>query len=140
MIVVLLGVSASGSAACSSDDTTNATTTPLSPKAVVCAARDDLATSVRALTNPSLLVGGKAGVSTAVADVTAKLAALKSAGVTAYATELDAVSTSLAGLSSAASSISGSSLTADAQRVGTAISAVGASVATLGEAIGTDCP
>ena len=57
----------------------------------VCQARDDLKTSIAALTDTKVLASGTDGIKAAVADVKTKLSAFAAAGKDDYRTEVDAL-------------------------------------------------
>jgi len=130
--------------ACSSSTTTSpttaaATSAAASPTAAsgpagkeqICAARDQLQTSVGALINPALLTGGTAAIKGAVDKVQSDLDAVKTAGKQDYATEVDALQTSLQQLQTAVGKMGDGNAASNLQAVGTAIAATGTAAEAL---------
>ncbi len=107
--------------------------------AQLCQARDQLKTSVTALTNPSLLTGGAAGIEAAVSQVQNDLNALKTAANGNYQSQVDAVQASLQQLQTAAGNLSSSQSSQNLQAVGSAIAKVGTTSAALFTALKTPC-
>jgi hypothetical protein len=86
--------STSVSAATSADETGASGSTSAgypAGKEDVCQARDDLKTSIAALTDTKVLASGTDGIKAAVADVKTKLSAFAAAGKDDYRTEVDAL-------------------------------------------------
>ena len=112
--------SAAASAAATSGSASDA-----AGKEQVCAARDELKTSVAALTNASLLTGGTSGIQAAVEQVQTDLTAVKTAGKQTYATEVDAMQAAVDGLKTAAGDLGSGNAIDNLPSVGTAIAATG---------------
>ena len=70
-------------------------------KEEVCEARDDLKTSITALTDTKLLASGTEGIKAAVADVKASLSAFVGAGKESYKPEVDSLQSAIGGLETA---------------------------------------
>ncbi len=100
-------------------------------KEQVCQARDQLKTSLAALTNPSLLLGGTAGIKTAVTQVQTDLDAVAAAGKQDYGPQITAVQTSLTELETAVTNLGNGGGAENLTAVGTAIAATGTSAGAL---------
>jgi hypothetical protein len=140
---------------CSSSTTPSTTTTPAATttsavasassandpagKEEVCAARDQLKTSVTALTDASLLTGGTTGIKAAVGQVQTDLTAVKTAGKQTYATEVDAMQSSVDQLQTATGELGNGNAAGNLQSVGTAIAATGVSAEKLFTKLKTAC-
>ena len=140
---------------CSSSTTPSTTTTPAATttsaaasassandpagKEEVCAARDQLKTSVTALTDASLLTGGTTGIKAAVGQVQTDLTAVKTAGKETYATEVDAMQSSVDQLQTAAGELGNGNAAENLQSVGTAIAATGVAAEKLFTKLKTAC-
>jgi hypothetical protein len=132
--VVLAGCSDDDSGSSSSAD--KATTTTANAE---CAARDSLKTSVKGLADPSLLTGGKAGIQSAVDQVSSDLDDVVSTTKDANQSDVDATKAALTDLKSAVSAMGDGSLTANLQAVGNALAKVGTTGEKLVSSLGTDC-
>jgi hypothetical protein len=108
-------------------------------KEQICAARDQLKTSVAALTDASLLTGGTTGIKAAVAQVQTDLAAVKTAGKQTYATEVDAMQSAVDQLETAAGELGNGNAAENLQSVGTAIAATGVAAEKLFTKLKTAC-
>lgn len=123
--------SAATSTASSSSSTSAAAEESSSPssdpagKEEVCAARDQLKTSVTALTSASLLTGGTDGIKAAVQQVQTDLTAVKTAGKQTYETEVDAMQSAVDQLQTAADNLGNGDTAQNLQAVGTAIASTG---------------
>jgi hypothetical protein len=91
----------------------------------VCQARDQLKTSVEALTDPSVLTSGTSAIKAAVDRVQSNLDALRTAAKQDYKPEVDAFQTSLQQLESAVGNLGNGNLSQNLQAVGSAIAKVG---------------
>jgi hypothetical protein len=153
MGLVLLGVaiaalavagcsSKSGSTAASTTSTTaqpaTSSTYPAGKEAV-CQARDQLKTSITALTKPALLTGGSAAIKTAVDQVQTDLDGLKSAAKTDYQPQVDALQTSVKQLQTDAGNLGNGSIGQNLTTVGTDIAAVGTASTDLFTQLKTSC-
>ena len=105
----------------------------------MCAARDQLKTSVAALTDASLLTGGTPGIKAAVAQVQTDLAAVKTAGKQTYATEVDGMQSAVDQLETAAGELGNGNAAENLQSVGTAIAATGVAAEKLFTKLKTAC-
>ena len=94
-------------------------------KEEVCAARDELKTSVTALTDASLLTGGTTGITAALGQVQTDLTAVKTAGKQTYGTEVDAMQSTVDQLKTVAGDLGNGKAAENLQSVGTAIAATG---------------
>ncbi len=139
---------------CSASTTPSTTSTPTSAaasaassssandpagKEQICAARDQLKTSVAALTDASLLTGGTTGIKAAVAQVQTDLAAVRTAGKETYATDVDAMQSAVDQLKAAAGELGNGNATENLQSVGTAIAATGVAAEKLFTKLKTAC-
>ncbi len=126
------------SAAASAAASSNSANDPAG-KEQVCAARDQLKTSVAALTDASLLTGGTTGIKAAVAQVQTNLTAVKTAGKETYATDVDAMQSAVDQLKAAAGELGNGNATENLQSVGTAIAATGVAAEKLFTKLKTAC-
>ena len=94
-------------------------------KQQVCQARDQLKTSVTALTSPSLLAGGTTAIKAAVDKVQTDLSALKVAAKGDYQPQVTAVQTSLQQLQTAVGNLGAGDLAKNLPAVASAIAKVG---------------
>ena len=108
-------------------------------KEEVCAARDQLKTSVAALTDATLLTGGTAGIKAAVAQVQTDRAAVKTAGKETYATEVDAMQSAVDQLETAAGELGNGNAAENLQSVGSAIAVTGVAAEKLFTKLKTAC-
>jgi hypothetical protein len=108
-------------------------------KEQVCAARDQLKTSVAALTDASLLTSGTTGINAAVAQVQTDLAAVKTAGKQTYATEVDAMQSAVDQLETAAGALGNGNAAENLQSVGSAIAVTGVAAEKLFTKLKTAC-
>ena len=158
MVVATLVVLAATTAGCSSNSTSSTSTsstisTAASPaksgsptassypagKEQVCQARDQLKTSIDALTNPSLLLGGTNAIKAAVDQVQTDLTALVTAAKDDYKPQVSALQTSMEQLQTAVGGLGNGDLTKNLQTVGTAIASVGTAAANLFTQLKTTC-
>jgi len=100
-------------------------------KEQVCQARDQLQTSIDALTNPSLLAGGTTAIKSAVEQVQTDLTALGAAAKDDYKPQVTALQTSLQQLETAVGDLGNGDLTKNLQTIGTDIASVGTAAADL---------
>ena len=100
-------------------------------KEQVCQARDQLKTSVDALTKPALLLGGTDAIKAAVTQVQTDVSAMVTAGKQDYAPQVNALQTSVQSLQTAAGNLGNGDVTTNLQAVGTAIAATGSAAADL---------
>jgi hypothetical protein len=128
----------------------SATTTPTSSgtstsvtypagKEKVCKARDNLKSSLAALTNPSLLTQGKSGIKSAVDKVQSDLTALANAGKGDYKPQIDALRTSLNQLQTAVGNLGNGNAAQNLQAVTTQISNVATTAKDLLSKLQADC-
>lgn len=100
-------------------------------KEQLCQARDQLKTSVQALTQPSLLVGGTTAIKAGVDKVQTDLTDLKTAAQQTYGPQVDAMQSTLNQLETAVGTLGTGGATQNLQAVGTAIAPVGTTSADL---------
>lgn len=129
------------SAASSAGASTAGSSAPSYPagKEQICSARDDLKTSLAALTNPSLLLGGTAGITAAVKQVQTDLDAVAAAGKDDYKPQVTAVQSALTDLQTAVGTLGDGGGTANITAVGSAIAAVGTAAGSLFTQLQTSC-
>ena len=140
-LVVAFALSAIVLAGCGSTSTSSSSsTTAASSKQAVCTARDNLKSSVTALTSPSLLTGGKAGIQSALATVKTNLDAVASSAKSGYKPQVDAVKSAVSDLEKALGNLGNGSVTSNLQAVGTAIASVGTTAAALISSLQAECP
>ncbi len=143
IVVVALAVAgcSSSSKTSSSSASTTATTatsttggTPTSypaGKEQVCQARDQLKTSVGALTTPSLLTQGTTAIKAAVDKVQTDLGTVKTAAGQDYQPEVNAVQTSLQQLQTAVGNLGSGNTVDNLKALGTSIASVGTTTSAL---------
>ena len=102
--------------------------------------RDNLKSSVTALSNPSLLTGGKAGIQSALATVKTNLDAVPSAAKSSYEQQVNAVKAAVDDVQTALGNLGSGSVTSNLQAVGTAITSVGTTAAALIADLQAECP
>jgi hypothetical protein len=108
-------------------------------KEQVCQARDQLKTSVAALTKPSLLVGGTTAIKAAIDQIQTDLTALKAAAKQDYGPQVDAVQTDLQQLQTTVGNLGAGDLAKNLPAVGSAISKVGTSSQALFSTLQAAC-
>src|SRR6478752_1340102 len=123
--------STAASSASSSAPSVSASPTYPAGKEALCQARDQLETSVTALTNPTLLVGGADAIRAAVGQVQTDLTAVVAAGKQDYEPQVTAMQSSLAALQTAVGNLGTGSVAQNMQAVGTAIASTGTAGAAL---------
>ena len=135
------GSKAKTSTASASSTTTGSSTAATYPagKQDVCQARDQLKTSVTALTKPVLLTGGSSAIKAAVDQVQTDVTALKAAAKTDYQPQIDALQASVKELETAAGDLGNGNVSQNLQTVGTDIAAVGTASADLFNLLKTSC-
>ena len=154
LIVALVAVAAVALGGCSSTSKTSSSATTVAGSATtvagsattypagkeqVCQARDQLKSSVEALTKPSLLMGGTSSIKAAVTKVQDNLSSLKSAAKTDYKPQVEAVQTSVKDLQTTVSDHSNKSVSQNLQDIGTAIANVGTTSSELFTQLKTSC-
>jgi hypothetical protein len=100
-------------------------------KEQVCQARDELKTSLAALVDPTLLLGGADGITAAVDQVQTDLDALAAAGRQDYAPQVEAMQTALTDVQTAVSALGDGNASANLTAVGTAIADTGTASSAL---------
>ncbi len=100
-------------------------------KEQVCAARDDLQSSVAALTSTSLLSGGTTAIKAAVDQVQTDLDALSAAAKDDYGPQLDATQSALQQLQATVSALGDGQTADNLTALGTSIAATGAAAQDL---------
>jgi hypothetical protein len=136
---------------CSSTKTSSSTTTTTSASATstsatypagkqeVCQARDQLQSSVKALTDPSLLTQGATAIKAAVTQVQTDLQSVKTAAKQDYEPQITALQTSLQDLQTAAGNLGNGNVAQNMTAVGTAIATVGTDASALLTQLKTSC-
>jgi hypothetical protein len=150
MVAALAGCGSSGSSSNSATTATSATTaqsattatsatTYPADKQAICQARDQLKTSVSALTDPSLLTKGATGIAAAVSQVKTDLGALKTAAKQDYQPRIEALQTSVDDLQTAAGNLGNGDVAQNMTAIGTAIATVGTNASALFTELKTTC-
>ena len=129
--------SSTGNTSTTSKSTTSSSTS--SSGGAVCSAADALKQSMKALTDPSLLTGGKSGIEAAVSTVKSDFSAFESAAKGSYQTQTEAVKSSLAQLKTAVGDLGNGNAVQNIPKVGTAIGELESSVSSLEGALTTKC-
>jgi hypothetical protein len=132
------GSSKSSTAPTSSNGASTSTSYPAG-KQQVCQARDNLKSSMAALTDPSTLTGGKSGITSAVDKVQSDLTALADAAKQGYKPQVDALRASLQQLQTAVGNLGSGNPGQNLQAVATQISNVGTAANELFGKLQTDC-
>ena len=128
----------SGSGSASSGPSTS--TSYPADKQQICQARDQLTTSIAALTTPSLLTGGTAAIKTAVGQVQTDLTAVAAASKQDYQPQVTALQSSLQQLETAVGNLgSGGGAAQDLKTVATAIAATATAAGDLFTQLKTAC-
>jgi hypothetical protein len=123
---------------CGSDsDSTTSTTTS---KQSVCAARNKLESSVKALGNTGTFSNGGASIKKALSKVKNDLDALGSSVKKDMQPNVDAVKKAIDDLQSALAGVGDGSITKNLQSLGTAIAKVGSTTGALTESLNAECP
>ena len=123
--------SSSSSAATSASSAASGSTSYPAGKEQICQARDQLKTSVTALTKPALLLGGADAIKAAVGQVQTDLSAVVAAGKQDYEPQVTAMQSSLNALQTAVGNLGNGSVTENMTAVGTAIASTGTAAAEL---------
>jgi hypothetical protein len=143
LVMAVAGCSskASTTSASTSTSTTAAATSSTYPagKEQLCAARDQLKSSVTALAKPSLLIGGTTAIKTAIDQVQTDADAVKAAAKQDYQPQVSAVETSLKDLRTAAGNLGNGNVSKNLQTVGTDIATVGTATEALFTQLTTSC-
>src|ERR1700712_399952 len=108
-------------------------------KEQVCAARDQIKTSITALASPSMLTGGTAGIKTAVGNVESAVKAFAAAGKQDYQPEVTALQTSLTQVQTALGTAGSGGGAPNLEGIISGISAVGVAAGSLLTKLKTDC-
>jgi len=131
--------SAASSSSSSASSAVSGSTGYPAGKEQVCQARDQLKTSISALTNPALLVGGADAIKAAVTQVQTDLGGIVAAGKQDYEPQVTAVQSSLDQLQTAVGNLGNGNVTQNIQAVGAAIAATGTAAADLFSQLKTTC-
>ena len=137
---VVVVTAAAALAGCSDDDSDSSSSTSGSGKQAVCDARDQLETSVRDLTDPSLLTSGKSGIQDALDETQQDLDDFGSTAKDSYQPQVDEVKSAIEGLQDAIGDADTGSISESIQGIGNAISDVGAATDALATKLRADCP
>ena len=132
-------LTACGSSSTKSSSSSTSSTSSASSKDATCTAADNVKQSMSALTDPSLLTGGKSGIESAVNTVKSDVTALESAAKGSYTTETSAVKSSLDQLETAVGKLGNGNVVQTLPEVKTAVTALGSSVSSLESALKTRC-
>jgi hypothetical protein len=130
--------SASSSSSAASSAASGSTSYPAG-KEEICGARDQLKTSIDALTKPALLLGGTDAIKAAVTQVQTDVGSVVAAGKQDYAPQVTALQTSVDSLQTAVGNLGSGNVTANMQAAGTAIAATGTAAADLFTQLKTAC-
>jgi hypothetical protein len=122
--------SSSSASSAASSEASGSTSYPAG-KEEICEARDQLKTSITALTKPALLLGGTDAIKAAVSQVQTDVSAMVTAGKQDYAPQVDALQASTESLQTAVGDLGSGSVTTNMQAVGTAIAATGTAASDL---------
>jgi hypothetical protein len=141
LATVLMGCSSTKTSTSSASSTSTTSTTASYPadKQEVCQARDQLQTSVSALTNPTLLTKGGSAIKAAVTQVQTDVQSVKTAAKQDYQPQIEALQTSLQDLQRAAGDLGDGSIAQNMTAVGTAIASVGTNASALVTQLKTTC-
>jgi len=131
--------SLSSPSSASSVAATSGSTSYPAGKEQICQARNQLRTSVTALTDLTLLASGTTAIKAAVEQVQTDLDAVKAAGKQDYQTQVTAMQSALQQLQAAVDKMGDGSATENIQAVGTAITATGAAAEDLFTQLKTAC-
>jgi len=122
--------SAASSSSASSSASSGSTSYPAG-KEEICGARDQLKTSIDALTKPALLLGGTDAIKAAVTQVQTDVSAVVAAGKQDYAPQVNALQTSVESLQTAVGNLGSGSVATNMQAVGSAIATTGMAASDL---------
>ena len=133
--------SPSSVAASSASATSKASTSTSYPagKEQICQARDQLSTSITALTSQSLLAAGTTGIKAAVDQVQSDFEAVKVAGKQDYQAQVSDMQDALQELQTAVGALGNGETAENLRAVGTAITATGAAAEDLLTQLKTAC-
>jgi hypothetical protein len=138
-LALAVGCSSSASTTSATVSSTAPPTTYPAGKEQVCQARDQLKSSLAALTNPSVLTGGKSGIQSAVTTVQTNLTAVSDAAKQDYKPQVDAMQAALTQLQTTVGNLNDNNLSQNLQSVGSAIAKVGSSANDLFSKLQTAC-
>ena len=127
------------SATSAAPPTAGPTTSYPAGKEQICQARDQLKTSVAALTTPALLVRGPSAIKAAVDKVQTDLSAVKSSASQDYQPQVDAMQTALQQLQTAVGNLGNGNVSDNLTAVGSAIAKVGTTSSDLFTKLRTAC-
>jgi hypothetical protein len=137
--VALVGLSLAATG-CSSDSKSSSTTTTTTAKDAACADKTALEGSVKTLTNPSTLSGGKSAITDAVDQVKNDLDALGSSVEDSLQPQVDDMKSAVDDVESAVQSLGSDPSAEGLQEAGDAIAKVGTSAGKLESSLTTRCP
>ena len=121
----------SSSASSSASSAASGSTSYPAGKEEICGARDQLKTSIDALTKPALLLGGTDAIKAAVTQVQTDVNAVVAAGKQDYAPQVNALQTSVESLQTAVGNLGSGSVATNMQAVGSAIATTGMAASDL---------
>jgi hypothetical protein len=136
-VLAVTGCSSSSKSASSPSETSTTSGTGKDP---VCAARANLKESVTALTQPSLLQGGRSAVQSALDTVKKNLSAVSSSAQQVYNPDVNDVKSAVNDLETALSKLGNGKASENLQALGTAITSIGSTSETLFATVQTACP
>ena len=141
LVVAVLGCSSNGTTTNASGTSTSASTSSSYPagKEQVCAARDQLKSSITSLAKPSLLTGGTAAITSALDEVQSRVDAVKTAAKQDYQPQIDDVETSLKALRTSTAKMGDRSLSQNLQTVGNDVANLGTAMEALNAKLRTAC-
>ena len=122
---------ASSSSSSAASSVASGSTSYPAGKEEICQARDQLKTSITALTKPALLLGGTDAIKAAVSQVQTDVSAMVTAGKREYAPQVNALQTSVESLETAVGNLGSGSVATNMQAVGTAIATTGMAASDL---------
>ena len=124
---------------CSSDSKSSSSTTT-TPKQAVCADKSALQSSVKDLTNPSTLTGGKSSFTSALDQVQSDLDALAKSAKADVQPQVDDLKNAVNDLKSTVKDFGNGSLSDNLQKTGEAITKVGSTAGALYDSLSSQCP
>lgn len=124
---------------CSSSSGPKSSSSTTTAKQAVCKDRDKLESSVKDLSDPTVLTGGKSSITKALDKVQKNLDSLKSSGKTNLQPKVDDVKSALDQLQTAVQGFGNGSLSSNLSKAGDAISKVGTSAGDLLSSLNSQC-
>jgi hypothetical protein len=125
---------------CSSDSKSSSTTSSTTSKDKVCSDKTAVESSVKALTNPDVLTGGKSSITSALDKVEKNVNALGTSVKADLKPQVDAVKSALDALKTDVKNVGNGSLADSLQQIGDAIAKVGTTAGDLESSLSSQCP